>query len=307
MRTIGTVIALIAALALAGCGGGGGPSALTPDELRRFESDPRVVRAGEIAKRADTLLVPGVYLDLSVTARGETERERVAVAGTCSGTRCDLSGEGGSGTITLEELLVPSDAELTRAELGERAGLDTVIVEGRTRLSESVSDASITASASATSYGVWGQHGFAGLEIASGPFSGSLEGVPFSGSIKGAVSYAFGTVNPTNPTNPTGSGSATWRGVAEAASTRTFERRLGTSTLTIPDLSQPRIGVEIDVAGYDVSAPGWDDMLLANGRFSAGTPNRNYMAGNFYSPKHEEAYGVFDTGAYVGAFGAKRQ
>ena len=31
------------------------------------------------------------------------------------------------------------------------------------------------------------------------------------------------------------------------------------------------------------------------------------MAGNFHGSAHEEAYGVFDTGAYVGAFGAMRQ
>ena len=28
--------------------------------------------------------------------------------------------------------------------------------------------------------------------------------------------------------------------------------------------------------------------------------------GNFYGPAHSEAYGVFDTGDYTGAFGAKR-
>ena len=101
----------------------------------------------------------------------------MAAAGSCSGTRCVVGSEGGQGTVTLEELLAPTDAELTRAELGERAGFDSVIVEVRTRLSESVSDASITASASAASYG-WGEHGFAAAEIARGPFSERLDGIP---------------------------------------------------------------------------------------------------------------------------------
>ncbi len=29
--------------------------------------------------------------------------------------------------------------------------------------------------------------------------------------------------------------------------------------------------------------------------------------GRFHGPGHEEAWGVFDTGAFVGAFGARRQ
>ena len=41
--------------------------------------------------------------------------------------------------------------------------------------------------------------------------------------------------------------------------------------------------------------------------FAAGTAGSDYLTGNFHGPDHEEAYGVFDTGAYVGAFGAKRE
>ena len=39
----------------------------------------------------------------------------------------------------------------------------------------------------------------------------------------------------------------TWQGIAEAASTGTFERLQGTATVTIADLSLPRVGVAIDV------------------------------------------------------------
>ena len=134
--------------------------------------------------------------------------------------------------------------------------------------------------------------------------SGSLGDDAFSLGMSGATAYVFGD---RNPTNPGGTGSATWSGPAEAASTRTFERREGKATLTIPDLALPRIGAEIEVDGNDISKPSWKDMALSRGRFTAGTAGQDYMAGNFHGADHEEAYGVFDTGAYVGAFGAMRQ
>ena len=49
-------------------------------------------------------------------------------------------------------------------------------------------------------------------------------------------------------------------------------------------------------------------MPLAQGSFASGTAGRDdYLEGNFHGPDHEEAYGVFDTGAYVGAFAARRR
>ena len=101
-------------------------------------------------------------------------------------------------------------------------------------------------------------------------------------------------------------GSATWSGIAEAASTSTFQRREGTATLTIADLSQPRVGVDIDITGFAINSPGWADMPLTNGRFATGDIGNDRMEGQFYGPSHDEAYGVFETGAYVGGFGAKR-
>ena len=104
-----------------------------------------------------------------------------------------------------------------------------------------------------------------------------------------------------------GAGRAIWRGIAEAASTATFERLTGAATVTIADLSRPRVGVAIDVPGHRIGAPGWADMPLLNGRFATGTAGTDYLAGDFHGPAHQEAWGVFDTGAYVGAFGAKRE
>ena len=303
--TIARFAALAGVLLLAGCGGGGAAT-VSAEDVERVRSDPRIATVRGIFERADTLLVPAVHLELTATADGTGERERLEFAGDCEATECVLSGDGGEGTIALADLItgdvaIPTDIDLTRLELGERDGFDTLAVEGRSRISEKLGDETITAAASATSWGVWGKHGYAGVEI----MDASLEGGSFSGGMSGALVYVFGD---RNPTNPEGVGSATWQGPVEAASTRTFARSRGKATLTIPDLAQPRIGAAIEVAGNDIGAPGWKDMPLAQGNFMAGTAGQDdYLEGNFHGPDHEEAYGVFDTGAYVGAFAAKRQ
>jgi len=71
-------------------------------------------------------------------------------------------------------------------------------------------------------------------------------------------------------------------------------------------LSRPRVSVGIAVPGHAIDAPAWADMPLAGGRFAAGTAGTDYLEGNFHGPQHGETYGVFDTGAYIGVFGAKR-
>ena len=299
--------ALAGAMLLAGClhgGGGGGGGTLSTEDIDRVRSDPNVVRAIGIFERADTLLVPGAYIETSITAGGRTLRERGSARGTCQGTRCALDGE----SVSLEDFMAqdlvgPAATELNRAELGRREGFDTLVLEGGSRIPGKVRDSSSTTTTLAKSYGAWGEHGYAAVEIASGSYSEDISGFPFEGTIRGVVAYAFGD---RNPTNPGGAGPATWQGPAEAASTRTFERREGLSTLTIPDLAQPRLSVGIDIEGFDISAPGWDDMPVTDGRFASDVGGVR-MEGSFHGPNHEEAYGVFDTGAYVGAFGAKRR
>ena len=306
--TIMRLAALAGAMLLAGClgGGGGGGGTLSVEDIDKVRSDSRIVRMRGIYERADTLLIPGVYLEFTTTTGGRRGAEEdLHFSGTCSGTDCDLSGSGGRGTIALEELItedvvIPSDIGLTKLEIGKRDGFDTLVVEGRDRISEKLSDETITAAGSTTSWGVWGKYGYAAVEI----IEGSLGDDAYSLGMNGAVAYVFGD---RNPTNPGGTGSATWQGPAEAASTRTFTRYPGKATLTIPDLALPRIGAEIEVDGNDISAPSWKDMALSRGHFTAGTVGQDYMAGNFHGSDHEEAYGVFDTGAYVGAFGAMRK
>ena len=308
--TIARFAALAGVLFLAGClglgGEGGGADTLSEKDIERVRSDPRIAGLRSIFERADTFLVPGVYLEFAATAGGRDTRTRFAFHGTCSGTACSLRDGTASGTIThadsmTEDVVTTNDIKPTKLEVGRRFGFDTLAVEGRDRTSEKFSNETVTAAATAKSWGVWGKHGYAAVEIISGSLSG---GGSFSVGMKGAWAHVFGD---RNPTNPEGVGGATWQGPAEAASTRTFVRYEGKATLTIPNLAQPRIGAEIDVAGNDISELAWKDMPLSQGSFTAGTAGRDYLAGNFHGPQHEEAYGVFDTGAYVGAFGATRR
>lgn len=96
--------------------------------------------------------------------------------------------------------------------------------------------------------------------------------------------------------------------MAEAVATGAFERLMGTATVSIADLSRPRVGVAIDVPGHDIGAPGWADMALRAGRFGSGTPGSgDWLTGDFHGPSHEEVWGVFDITDYIGAFGANKQ
>lgn len=116
-----------------------------------------------------------------------------------------------------------------------------------------------------------------------------------------AGAYVIGD---TSGSNPGGAGSATWTGIAEAASTATSERHQGTATVTIADLSRPRVGVDIAIPGHDISAQGWEAMALVNGRYVSEAEGI-YLEGHFLGPDHSETFGVFDTGRYVGVFGAQ--
>jgi hypothetical protein len=273
------------------------------DEFARQRSDPSIVRLGGILERADTLLIPSGHVRFSATVQGQTVSERFVESFSCTGSRCV---ENDGSMITVADLVDPSTdigVTVTGFTLGSRGGLDTSAASADFDLSDTFPGYTITDSPSAYSYGLWGQYGAVFLEILDGPMSGQTQGVSFTGTISRASVYAVGDAT---GTNPTGMGSATWSGIAEAASTSTFQRREGTATLTIADLSQPRVGVDIDIAGFAIDSPGWADIPLTNGRFATGRVGSDHLEGQFYGPSHGETYGVFDTGAYVGGFGAKR-
>ena len=139
--------------------------------------------------------------------------------------------------------------------------------------------------------------------IGAGDLSAEADGQRRSGSFTAAHAWTAGDAT---GTNPAGTGSATWRGIAGAARIAGFERLMGTAVLTIENLSRPLVDVDIRLNG--VAAPlEWDDMQPVDGGFAKGTAGSNRIEGRFHGPDHEEAWGTFDTGAHVGAFGAKRE
>ena len=294
-RGLGT----LALLYLAGCGGGG--SSVIPDsELDALRSDSRVVRLDGIVERADTMLLPSLYINYRLTAAGETVHDSLALNLGCSGTRC--TGPAGFDT-ELDELLAPTeDTYLEEVTLGSRGGFDTATARSGFEVGKNISGVTILDIASATEYGLWGQYGFAATGVLAGPISGRVDGIAFEGSIEFTVAYAAGDAT---GTNPAGIGGATWRGVAEAVSTSSYQRGQGTAVMTIEDLSQPRVSVGVDIEASPIGSSAWSDMALAAGRYRTGVRGQDYLEGGLFGPGHEETYGVFDTGAYVGAFGAK--
>ena len=300
---------LAAALALGACGGGGGSPGSAPGSGDRTSDlsgsdDPRVARLGELLERADALRMTGLHARWSLSAEGEETIEDAFVDSvSCSGARCTAA----DGTATaVRDLLDPSagiDPDTIEAALGARGGFDTVTASGSFEVMETLDGVAVTASPEVESYGFWGEHGFAALALGAGEIAAETGGTAFTGRFSTAQAWLAGDAT---GTNPSGTGSATWTGIAEASQTGSFERLQGTATVTVADLSRPRVGVAIDVPGHDIGAPGWADMPLDDGGFASGTAGTDYLAGAFHGPGHEEAWGVFDTADHVGAFGARR-
>ena len=307
-------IAALAALAastvllLSACGGGGGSGpSLSPNDIAQLRSDPRLVRAESILRGADTLLLPALHLDFSVSAQGRTVSDSLAYSGRCSGMSCVLTGHGQRGTFTVRDLAVPvPHLEWERAELGSRGGFDTLVFEGSSDLAESlgstVGDA--TFSATGIGYGLWGEHGVAMALLVDAPFSGRSNNVPFTGQMDIATAYVIGDAA---ERNPSGLGGATWRGIAEAISTSSYKRRQGTATVRISDLSRPVVDVEVNIGGSWIGSSAWNDIPLHAGRYSTGSNGYDRLVGAFYGSSHQETYGAFDTRNYVGVFGALRE
>ena len=287
---------------VAGCGGGGGGSqGIRGSELDRLRADPRVVALEGIAERADALLIPSLHVRLTLTAGGETYDESLTERMTCRGDRC----RGSEGTeVTIADLLEPSSETFLRdVTFASRGGFDTVTTQSGFESQSPDPGVSFDHIPDATEYGLRGRYGYAAVGILDGAISGRVEGERFQGTMRFAGALALGD---TTGSNPGGVGSARWSGIAEAASTRTFERRTGDASVTIADLEHPRATVAIDIQGFDIGSSAWSGMSVSSGGFGAGSVGSDYVRGAFHGPNHEETYGVFDTGAYVGAFGAKR-
>ena len=191
---------------------------------------------------------------------------------------------------------------------GMRGGFDTVAgTTGESQITRTFTGVSVSASGtSVMRYGFWGEHGHAAVEIGTGTLSVVDGGQTWRGPFTSAHAVTGGDEVP--GTNPMGAGSATWSGIAEAVRIADFERFPGTAELRIADLSRPRIEVDIDLDDGSRSgvALRWTGMTPSAGSFSA-TSGSGDIDGRFHGPAHEEAWGVFDTRTYVGAFGAKRE
>ena len=287
--------AFAGALALAGCGGGGGGGPTTPPDTDTG-TDPMPRPPAEAA----AALVSGLYFDYALEGAGAAALEEAgSVRLSCPAGGCAahdlraLSGRDGTGT---------------------RDGFATVTgtsVSGPP-LTEAFSGVSATVSgASFTRYGFWGRYGWAAVESGRGTLSAEAGGRTWSGTFRAAHGWAAGT-DPSG-TPPAGTGSAVWRGIAEAARTADFERLPGRAELRIADLSRPLVDVDIDLDIDDGGGGGggvalrWTGIEPAGGGFGKGAAGADRIDGRFHGPDHDEAWGTFDTGAYVGAFGARRE
>ena len=300
------------------------PRADLDEPLQDLQVTPAETRAVRILEQADTVLIPGVYASGTITAQGITESFAVFEPISCSPIQCvtlvdiseDLVGSVSGTDPAKGEDTAEAVATTRNVTLASHSGFDVGETSETLNLTRAVSVApgfSLTrVDAEMTTYGLWGEYGWAGVMVMAGRMAGSIEGEgPFSTDLEAIMALAAGSAS---GTNPAGLGRATWEGVAEAIDTSTFERRQGTATVTIPELSEPLVGVDINVPGYAIGSPDWAAMPLYDGRFAFGVDGRfvpggrsgTFLEGNFHGPEHSEVYGVFDTGDYTGAFGARR-
>ena len=267
-------------------------------------------RLKEIQDEADTLRVPSgrTHYTFDWTGQDQSTSDQQVVVFICDGDEC--AGDNGS-TYTIEGLTGPSSVfrasvpDDQQAQFDQNSGLATFTFMLDTDLSILFgSGAALTENPSLYSYGVWGESGSVFLQVINGSIAGELDEVPLTGNLSQATAFIMGQAT---RTNPQGTGSATWEGIAEAVSISTFARGQGSVSLTIADLSQPSVSVDIDVPGFAIDDSSWTEIPLTDGRFMTGTVGTDYIDGDFHGENHSEAYGVFDTGDYLGGFGATRQ
>ena len=290
-------------LALSACGGGGGNSpTLTGQQINQINNDPRVVRLERIVESADTLSISALHADVTLSALGETVHEHVLVRISCTGTRC-TSDQGE--VLTLNDLLNPTiDVDLTNVTIMSQDGFDTIDTDGRMDLSGTLPGVTVSSIPRATTFGAWGQHGYASVAVVEGAISGRYEGTSFNGNLEFTSAFVTGD---TSGNNPVGVGGAIWQGLARAVSTRTYAEREGTATISISDLANPAVTVDIDIDGRPIGSAAWTDIPLTAGHFQAGTQDRDFVDGHFFGSDHSETYGVFDTSAYAGIFAARKR
>lgn len=279
------IAALAAALTLGACGGG----------ERQLPGDGLPPPAGE----PSSALVSRMYFHYESRAHGASDVEigtlSCPAAGCAASDLRELSGRPGTET---------------------RDGFGTAFDQVELAPTVTVSGGSAFVSAAwFERYGFWGEHGYAAVEIGRKFWVEPAVWPPPSSERRDFMTAHAWAAGEASGTNPAGTGSATWRGVAEVAilnsepSFRFWIHPLqATAEVRIADLSRPLVDVVIDLSDYLGALPlRWTGMEPDGGRFAKGRAGTDRIDGRFHGPGHEEAWAVFETGAFVGAFGAKRQ
>ena len=257
----------------------------------------------------DTYLKTSEYRKFDLSFSDGTERkgaERVVFS--CTGTSCTPA-------ATVDISLVLGDRSLDNSRSHYRVlsyssetvdGLNADRWSYKRKTSYDDGGLSVSTTPTAWAYGVWGDHGYALVQVANGNFRAvrKSDDVSFSGTA--AVIVPSIRARGVASTAPGGTGSATWRGPAEAVAISTFTRHRGTATLTIEDLSDPELSVSVVVKGEEIGSSAWNSIDLSGGRFDVGANGTNRLVG-FFGAGHGDSYGIFDTDTYMGIFGAKRQ
>lgn len=307
MKTAGLLASSVLALTLTACGGGGGGGSPTANPGDGgFPETPATERLSVIAQHTNSLLVPSTQSDVTIRVQGQSETIRTHERFNCVGVRC-------SGVQT--GIFIDLDAAQNifavprNVRLGRRAGFDTATysvntLEATADVLGAIPGLRIDRLPQATGWGFWGDYGVGEVSTSRGDFSGRYDGVSFNGRMSTVASLTAGEAS---GTNPVGIGSASWEGIAEAASLRSYTRRQGTASIFITDLSNPMVDVDVRIDGRSIGSSAWNNIPLERGDYGTGIVGRDYLRGKFHGPAHEETYGVFDTGTWAGAFGAKRE
>ena len=156
-----------------------------------------------------------------------------------------------------------------------------------------------------TGYGAWLHYSTFVLQTNFYPDKGNPDSVLL-------LPYSIGQASGSNPV----SGTATWNGVAIGVDLNRLHPD--------PDMLQGDAGIVYDfgVGSVDVTLDnfvnlrsgaatghtmGWTDITVTGGTFSDGTHwDGKHIAGAFYGSYHEEAGGTFRSGSIAGSFGASR-
>ncbi|MYE00614.1 MAG: hypothetical protein F4Y03_04950 [Alphaproteobacteria bacterium] len=249
------------------------------------------------------------YRNFGLSLSNDTERmgvERTAFS--CSGTSCTPSG-------TVDISLVMGARALSSSRTHYRVlshsqesvnGLSAYRMQYVRKTPYDDGGLSVSTTPTAWAYGVWGDQGYALVQVANGNFRAvrKSDKVSLSGTAA-AIVPSFRGRNMADSA-PGGTGSATWKGPAEAVAIGTFTRHRGTATLTIANLSDPKLSASIRVKDAEIGSDVWNSMDVSGGGFDVGANGTDRLVGAF-GTGHGEIWGIFDTSAYIGVFGAKRE